>query len=252
MAGDCPELAESSKQNGTVPLSKAVLLDAPSGRWLVKAAIRQSFPLPEWYSQAFGTKLAEMTVLASAQSELAWRRRAAVVIMRPPSCVNSTVRACGRSNHVAPRFCHWISCIALVLACSVAARGDDAGQELLDKATDTKLAAENVADLNEVIKLCQDAIKAGLDEGNTKFANELAGQHAYAAGRAGLSRAVRAARHPRSRPQARADGPGRSGTDPQDRCRARRGPVPDRPAVRALGRVGQGAQGARRGRATDG
>jgi tetratricopeptide (TPR) repeat protein len=60
-----------------------------------------------------------------------------------------------------------------VLACSVTARGDDAGQELLDKATDTKLAAENVADLNEVIKLCEDAIKAGLDEGNTKFANGL-------------------------------------------------------------------------------
>ncbi len=28
MAGDCPDFAESSEQNGTVPLSEAVLLDA--------------------------------------------------------------------------------------------------------------------------------------------------------------------------------------------------------------------------------
>jgi hypothetical protein len=30
MAGDCPNFAESSQQNGTVPLSEAILLDALS------------------------------------------------------------------------------------------------------------------------------------------------------------------------------------------------------------------------------
>jgi hypothetical protein len=28
MAGDCPNFAESSEQNGTVPFSEAILLDA--------------------------------------------------------------------------------------------------------------------------------------------------------------------------------------------------------------------------------
>jgi tetratricopeptide (TPR) repeat protein len=45
------------------------------------------------------------------------------------------------------------------------------GQELLNKATDLKLAAENVADLNKVVELCQEAIKLGLDEDDAKFAN---------------------------------------------------------------------------------
>lgn len=54
----------------------------------------------------------------------------------------------------------------------VAHAADDA-QAILDKATDIKLAAESVADLNEVIQLCQQALKGGLDEGNIKFANTL-------------------------------------------------------------------------------
>ncbi len=70
------------------------------------------------------------------------------------------------------KFRLWLMMVVAMLACGQA-RGDDKGQALLDQATDTKLAAENVADLNQVIKLCQDAIEAGLDEGNTKFANGL-------------------------------------------------------------------------------
>ena len=85
------------------------------------------------------------------------------------------------------RFCHWL-CVhrrgAGVLGHGPRRRRR--ARALLDKATDTKLAAENVADLNEVIKLCQDAIEAGLDEGNTKVRQRTAGQHAHAAGRAGL------------------------------------------------------------------
>ena len=50
----------------------------------------------------------------------------------------------------------------MVLASSAAFADDDSGQALLDKATETKLSAENVADLNEVIKLCESASKRGL------------------------------------------------------------------------------------------
>jgi tetratricopeptide (TPR) repeat protein len=71
-----------------------------------------------------------------------------------------------------PNYLQWLLSVAAVLACG-AVHGNEDGQSLLDQATDTKLAAENVADLNQVIKLCQDALKAGLDEGNTKFANGL-------------------------------------------------------------------------------
>ncbi|MBI3837823.1 MAG: tetratricopeptide repeat protein [Planctomycetia bacterium] len=67
----------------------------------------------------------------------------------------------------------WLLCITAVLATSATLAADENGQALLDKATETKLSAENIADLNEVIKLCEGAIKAGLDEGNKKFANEL-------------------------------------------------------------------------------
>jgi tetratricopeptide (TPR) repeat protein len=65
-----------------------------------------------------------------------------------------------------------LTCVVALTVC-VAARASDDGQALLDKATDTKLAAENIADLNEVIRLCEEAIKAGLDEGELKFANGL-------------------------------------------------------------------------------
>jgi tetratricopeptide (TPR) repeat protein len=73
---------------------------------------------------------------------------------------------------VRPRLLQWLLCVTAVLACGAARAAAD-GQAILDKATDIKLSAENVADLNEVIKLCQDAIGAGLDEGNTKFAKGL-------------------------------------------------------------------------------
>ncbi len=64
--------------------------------------------------------------------------------------------------------------IAAAMLAAMSARADDnPGREMLDKATEVKLSAENANDLNEVITLCQDALRAGLDESNTKFANEL-------------------------------------------------------------------------------
>lgn len=65
---------------------------------------------------------------------------------------------------------------ALVLAGGVLSsqvRAEDAGQEDLDKATQTKLAANSLTDLNEVIRLCESAQKKGLDKDNQSFANEL-------------------------------------------------------------------------------
>jgi tetratricopeptide (TPR) repeat protein len=50
---------------------------------------------------------------------------------------------------------------------------EEAGQPLLQQAMEVKLGAESLADLNQVIKLCQDAIDAGLAEGDVTFAKEL-------------------------------------------------------------------------------
>lgn len=47
------------------------------------------------------------------------------------------------------------------------------GQEDLDKATEAKLTVKTVTDLAEVIRLCDSAIKKGLDEDNTVFAKRL-------------------------------------------------------------------------------
>ena len=61
--------------------------------------------------------------------------------------------------------------------CDFAQRGNGAGenegQDDLDKATDKKLAAENIDDLAQVIDLCESALKKGLDASNTEVANNL-------------------------------------------------------------------------------
>jgi tetratricopeptide (TPR) repeat protein len=67
----------------------------------------------------------------------------------------------------------WQCLVCLLVLAAGTARADDDGQALLDKATEAKLAAENLADLNNVIKLSREAIAAGLDDDNKKFAQEL-------------------------------------------------------------------------------
>jgi tetratricopeptide (TPR) repeat protein len=47
------------------------------------------------------------------------------------------------------------------------------GQADLDKATEKKVSAESLADLEEVVTLCESALKKGLDDENTKFARQL-------------------------------------------------------------------------------
>ncbi len=47
------------------------------------------------------------------------------------------------------------------------------GQDKLDEATGLKLEAKTPDELKKVIKLCEEAIKAGLDEGNKTFADQM-------------------------------------------------------------------------------
>ncbi len=61
---------------------------------------------------------------------------------------------------------------AALLAAPLRAADND-GQEDLDKATEAKLSAEKLEDLNSVIRLAQSALDRGLDEANTDFAKKL-------------------------------------------------------------------------------
>ena len=60
-----------------------------------------------------------------------------------------------------------------ILSVSATALAQDSGQADLDKATELKLSARSMADLEQVIKLCESALETGLDEGNTAFAKQL-------------------------------------------------------------------------------
>ncbi|MBN2296725.1 MAG: tetratricopeptide repeat protein [Pirellulales bacterium] len=63
------------------------------------------------------------------------------------------------------------SCVFLTVTGNL--RAEDKGQEDLNLATESKLAAENFNDLAEVIRLCESAMEKGLDEGNMQFAKHL-------------------------------------------------------------------------------
>jgi tetratricopeptide (TPR) repeat protein len=52
-------------------------------------------------------------------------------------------------------------------------RAQSEGQDDLDKATEAKLNADSLKDLSEVVRLTESALKKGLDEANTDFANKL-------------------------------------------------------------------------------
>src|SRR5437879_5719845 len=63
-----------------------------------------------------------------------------------------------------------------VLGLSSAGRlsaADNEGQADLDRATEVKLTAESIDDLNLVINLAQGALNRGLDATNTDFAKKL-------------------------------------------------------------------------------
>jgi tetratricopeptide (TPR) repeat protein len=54
-----------------------------------------------------------------------------------------------------------------------AAWADNAGQEDLDKAIETRLSATTLSDLGEVIRLAESALDKGLDQANKEFADKL-------------------------------------------------------------------------------
>ncbi len=61
----------------------------------------------------------------------------------------------------------------VVVVLSVSAVWAEDGQADLDKATDLKLQAKSLRDFNEVIRLCESALKKGLDADSREFANDL-------------------------------------------------------------------------------
>jgi tetratricopeptide (TPR) repeat protein len=65
-----------------------------------------------------------------------------------------------------------LAALFVVVAASVS-DAQDKGQEALDQATEKKLSAESLADLNEVVRLCDQALKEGLGETNTRYAENL-------------------------------------------------------------------------------
>jgi tetratricopeptide (TPR) repeat protein len=69
--------------------------------------------------------------------------------------------------------CFGLAVLFATLLGAQTARAENEGQDDLDKATDKKLAAENVDDLAQVIDLCESALKKGLDASNTEVANNL-------------------------------------------------------------------------------
>src|SRR5262245_38175233 len=56
---------------------------------------------------------------------------------------------------------------------------DDPGQADLDQATDIKIAAETLADLEKVVSLCESAIRKGLSKENEPFAKQLLASTLY-------------------------------------------------------------------------
>jgi tetratricopeptide (TPR) repeat protein len=66
-----------------------------------------------------------------------------------------------------------ISLATLFALAATTARADNEGLADLDKATDLQLQAQSLQDLEQVVQLCETAIKKGLDKDNTGFAKQL-------------------------------------------------------------------------------
>ncbi len=66
----------------------------------------------------------------------------------------------------------WLGSLVL-LALVMPAYAENEGQDDLDKATQLKVAAENINDLNDVIDKLETSIEKGLDKDNTEFAQQL-------------------------------------------------------------------------------
>jgi tetratricopeptide (TPR) repeat protein len=73
----------------------------------------------------------------------------------------------------APRRWLLVSLVLIFTFVAAQAQAENEGQADLDLAIATKLRANNITDLSEAIRLCESALKKGLDEDNTEFGNQL-------------------------------------------------------------------------------
>lgn len=64
-------------------------------------------------------------------------------------------------------------CVAVTLFVTPVRAAEPEGQVDLDKATELQVGAKSLADLEKVARLCESALKKGLDEANTEFATQL-------------------------------------------------------------------------------
>jgi tetratricopeptide (TPR) repeat protein len=71
------------------------------------------------------------------------------------------------------RVARWLIVYLGAALCTVPAFAQNEGQGELDKATELQIQAQTLADLEQVAKLCEEALKKGLDEGNQAFAKQL-------------------------------------------------------------------------------
>jgi tetratricopeptide (TPR) repeat protein len=78
--------------------------------------------------------------------------------------------------------------LGVLLLASPAAAAEGDGQGDLDRATEAKLSARSIDDLNEVIQLTENAMKKGLDAANTQFAKRLLGSAFFQRGQARIRR----------------------------------------------------------------
>lgn len=67
----------------------------------------------------------------------------------------------------------FISCLLCVLTLCMTAAAENEGLDDLDKATQLKVTAANLQDLNEVVNKLETALEKGLDKDNADFANDL-------------------------------------------------------------------------------
>jgi tetratricopeptide (TPR) repeat protein len=71
------------------------------------------------------------------------------------------------------RVARWLIVYLGAALWAVPAFAQNEGQGELDKATELQIQAQTLADLEQVTKLCEEALKKGLDEGNQAFAKQL-------------------------------------------------------------------------------
>lgn len=88
-----------------------------------------------------------------------------------------------------------VLCACLLLTSNLVF-AQNAGQEKLDQATELKIEAKTPEEIKQVVKLCEEAIEAGLDEGSMDLANKVLAASALQLSQLMLQEIPRMARNP--------------------------------------------------------